>query len=203
MEIQTGTSFIQPFAVALDLDAGTMRRAKRHLVRRASDMRGHYADPEALEALARRGNPVHYEVFEVPVPEEYGHLMYCISTLQPGRVGAECFMTKGHYHTRVETAEIYLCLRGEGFLLMKTSGGEGRAERMERGRMVYVPPYWAHRSVNTGRGPLVSFCVYPGEAGHNYGDIETEGFPLRVCWRRGKAVLMKAGKVAGKTRARK
>jgi glucose-6-phosphate isomerase len=77
-------------------------------------------------------------------------------------------------------------------MLMKTSEGEGRAERMERGRMVYVPPYWAHRSVNTGRGPLVSFCVYPGEAGHNYGDIETEGFPCRVMWRRGRPAVVKA-----------
>ena len=59
--------------------------------------------------------------------------------------------------------------------------GAPAAERMSRGRMVYVPPYWAHRSVNTGDGePLVSFCVYPAEAGHNYGDIETEGFPQRV-----------------------
>ena len=180
MDIQPGTSFLNPFAVEIDFEAGGMRSAKRHLVRRASDMRGHYADAAALDALVRSGDPVHYEVFETPVPEEYGHLMYCISLLHPGTVGAECFMTKGHYHTRIETAEIYLCLRGEGYMLMKTQDGTGRAERMERGRMVYVPPYWAHRSVNTGAGPLVSFCVYPAEAGHNYGDIETEGFPQRV-----------------------
>jgi glucose-6-phosphate isomerase len=200
MEIKKGTSFIQPFAVALDLDTGTMRKAKRHLVRRASDMRGHYSDAAALEALVKAGNPVHYEVFEVPVPEEVGHLMYCISTLRPGRVGAECFMTKGHYHTRVETAEIYLCLRGEGHMLMKTTDGDCRAEKMNRGRMVYVPPYWAHRSVNTGREPLVSFCVYPAEAGHNYGDIETEGFPCRVIRRHGKGVVVKTGKAAKKSR---
>jgi glucose-6-phosphate isomerase len=191
MEIRKGTSFIEPFAVGIDLDAGAMRKAKNHLVRRASDMRGHYADADALEALVKAGDPVHYEVFEVPVPEEAGHLMYCVSALRPGRVGAECFMTKGHYHARVGTAEIYLCLRGEGFMLMKTTDGACRAERMSRGRMVYVPPYWAHRSVNAGREPLVSFCVYPAEAGHNYGDIETEGFPCRVFWRGGEAVVVK------------
>jgi glucose-6-phosphate isomerase len=194
MDVKPGTSFIPPFAVEIDLEAGTMRDAKRHLVRRASDMRGHYADAAALDALVRAGDPVHYEVFETPVPEETGHLMYCISLLHPGRVGAECFMTKGHYHTRVETAEIYLCLRGEGYMLMKTADGEGRAERMTRGRMVYVPPYWAHRSVNTGSGPLVSFCAYPGEAGHNYGDIETEGFPQRVFVRGDRAVVEATGR---------
>ncbi len=189
MDIKKTTSFIQPFGVGIDLESGAMPGAKNRLVRRASDMRGYYADAEALDALIRRGDPVHYEVFEVPVPEEYGHLMYCISKLQPGAVGEECFMTKGHYHRRAETAEIYLCLAGEGLMMMKTSDGECRTEEMARGRMVYVPPYWAHRSINTGGAPLVSFCVYPAEAGHNYGDIATEGFPRRV-FRRGGGIVV-------------
>ena len=108
----------------------------------------------------------------------------------PGRIGDECFMTKGHYHTVAETAEIYLCLRGNGYMLMKTASGEYQAEVMARGRMVYVPPLWAHRSVNTDANePLISFCVYPGDAGHNYGDIQTEGFPCRVFVRNGKPVI--------------
>jgi glucose-6-phosphate isomerase len=90
-------------------------------------MRGYYADEAALERLIARGDPVHYEVFEVPVPEARGHLMYCISRLRPGSVGGECFMTKGHYHRVAKTAEIYLGLRGRGLLL--------RAYR-ERGRVV-------------------------------------------------------------------
>lgn len=176
------TPFIAPFGVELDLEAGAMRNPSQRLVRRAADMRGYYADEAALERLIReRQNPVHYEVFEVPVPESYGHLMYCISSLQPGLVGREYFLTKGHYHSIPHTGEIYLCLRGEGYMVMKTADGAFAAERMTRGRMVYVPPYWAHRSVNTHAAePLVSFCVYPAEAGHNYGDIATEGFPKRV-----------------------
>lgn len=180
-----------PFGVELDLERGLMVGAKNHLVRRASDMRGYYADVTALEWLiAERQDPMHYEVFEVPVPEERGHLMYCISTLQPGLVGEECFMTKGHYHSVFNTAEVYLCLRGEGYLIMKTAEGQFAAERMTRGRMVYVPPFWAHRSVNTSlRKPLVSFCVYPAEAGHNYGDIAKEGFSKRVFRRHGECVI--------------
>lgn len=174
-----------PFGVLLDLEKGAMRRPGRRLVRRASDMRGYYADADALEALIRRGNPVHYEVEEVPVPEASGHLMYCISRLLPGAVGGECFMTKGHYHEKADTAEVYLGLRGEGLVLMKAPSGRFAAEKVCRGRMVYVPPRWAHRSVNTGREPLVQFCVYPAEAGHNYGDIATGGFPRRVFLRRG------------------
>ena len=39
--------------------------------------------------------------------------------------------------------------------------------------------------MNTGSEPLTSFCIYPAEAGHNYGDIEKEGFPQRVYRRKG------------------
>ena len=89
-------------------------------------------------------------------------------------------MTKGHHHTIPETAEVYFCLRGEGYMLMKTTEGRCEAVKMAPGRLVYVPPYWAHRSVNTGTETLVSLCVYQGDAGHNYGDIEDEGFPRRI-----------------------
>lgn len=187
--LKTETTFIEPFAVSFDLAQGVMRDPQSHLVRRASDMRGHYRDAAALEALIAAGNPVHYEVFETPVPHEYGHLMYCISQLHPGLVGDECFMTKGHYHTALNTGEIYLALRGEGLMMMKTPDSQCRHERFEPGRMVYVPPYWGHRSINTGREPLISFCVYPGDAGHNYGDIEKEGFPKRAFLRQGQVVV--------------
>ncbi len=184
------TQFIEPFGVDIDLDIGAMPGAAHHLVRRASDMRGYYTDEAALERLICQGDPVHYEVFETPVPEEIGHLMYCISTLQPGRVGDEYFMTKGHYHTCIETAETYLTLRGNGYMMMKTAEGRVCWEPMCRGRMVYVPPYWAHRSINTADEPLVSFCVYPGNAGHNYGDIASEGFSKRVYLRDGQEVIV-------------
>ncbi len=182
--------FMAPFGVEIDLETGQMPQAKNHLVRRASAMCGHYVNEDALQKLIdTQSNPLHYEVFEVPVPEDAGQLMYCISKLQPGKIGDEFFMTKGHYHTIASTAEIYLCLAGEGYMLMKTPDGKCTAEKMSRGRMVYVPPYWAHRSVNTGNVPLVSFCVYPGDAGHNYGDIEQEGFGKRIFDRDGQPVI--------------
>lgn len=190
MTIVPETSLIEPFSVDIDLVEGALREAKNRIQRFTSQMRGHYADEEAWLRLVKEGDdPLHYEVFETPVPHEGGHLMYCISKLQPGRVGDEYFMTKGHYHTKINTAETYLCLRGKGLMLMKTSDGACRWEAFRRGRMVYVPPYWAHRSINTGGEPLVTFCVYPADAGHNYGDIETEGFPKRCFCREGKCVL--------------
>jgi glucose-6-phosphate isomerase len=181
----------QPFGADFDLEAGVMLEPDVHVVRRASSMRGHYQDSPALEELIRSGDdPLHYEVFEKNIPEEYGHLRIAVSKLQPGTVAGECFMTKGHYHEVAQTAEIYLCLRGEGLMLMKTAAGQCELQQMTPGRLVYVPPYWAHRSVNCGTEPLISLCIYPGEAGHNYGDIEQEGFPRRIYKRDGEVQIL-------------
>ena len=193
MDIKPTTSLIEPFGVQFDLAEGIMEDPDSQVVRRASDMRGYYADEAALQRLiASENDPVHYDTFESPVPEEYGQVKFCISRLFPGVVGEECFMTKGHYHSVCETGEIYLCLRGEGLMIMKTAAGECRWEPMARGRLVYVPPYWGHRSVNTGQEPLISLCTYPGDAGHNYGDIKSNGFPKRVYKRGGQVVVLDA-----------
>jgi len=183
------TELMMPWSIEIDLVEGTMREPDRVLVRKASDMQGYYKDETALRRLIAQGDPVHYEVFEKHVPEVNGQLPLCISKLYPGRVGDECFMTKGHYHALSGTAEVYLCIRGQGYMAMKTAGGKWAAEAMRRNRLVYVPPHWAHRSINTGAEPLISLCVYPGEAGHNYGDIVAQGFPKRVFIRNGKEVI--------------
>ncbi len=203
-----GSDLMMPWGSDIDLAEGSMRNPNKVLVRKASAMRGYYKDEAALERLIAQNDPVHYEVFEKNIPEQYGHLLLCVSKLYPGRVGGECFMTKGHYHTVSGTAEVYLCIRGQGYMMMKTAdgppplplsptagergrgeGGKWMVEPMRRHRLVYVPPHWAHRSINTGNEPLISFCVYPAEAGHNYGDIATEGFPKRIFIRAGKEVI--------------
>jgi glucose-6-phosphate isomerase len=184
------TTLIDPFTVDLNLADLVMERPDVHNIRRASVMRGYYKDGGALERLiAQEGDPAHYETYEKHVPEEYGHLLFCISKIRPGTIGGECFMTKGHYHTRVNTGEIYFCLQGQGYIVMKTQEGAFNAQRVTRGGVIYVPPYWAHRSVNTGSEPFTIFCVWPGDAGHNYGDIEREGFPKRVFLRGEREVI--------------
>ncbi|MGL4650026.1 MAG: glucose-6-phosphate isomerase family protein, partial [Caldilineaceae bacterium] len=118
-----------------------------------------------------------YEVYEFKRPTVAGELLHGISIVQPGKVGAEYQMTKGHYHEVLETGEVYYCLAGQGVMVMETPEGEWAVEELWPGRVLYVLPRWAHRSVNTGSaGPLVTFFVYPGNAGHDYGTIEQKGF---------------------------
>jgi glucose-6-phosphate isomerase len=59
---------------------------------------------------------------------------------------------------------------------MENPEGDWSVEELRPGRILYVPPRWAHRSVNTGSGDLVFLFVYPGNAGHDYGTIERQGF---------------------------
>ena len=185
---------VMPFSVDLNVIHGIMKDPDSQLVRLASSMRGHYADAKALEELIARGDPVHYEVFEKTVPQESGNLQFGISKTYPGTVGGECFMTKGHYHAIPGTAEVYLCLRGEGYMLMKLPGGQSAYEKLVPGSVLYVPPFWGHRTVCTGEEPVITFYVYPAEAGHNYGDIEKEGFPVRVFKRAGKIEIVPSRK---------
>ena len=84
-------------------------------------------------------------------------------------------MTKGHFHLR-ETAEIYFCLSGQGYLLTQNNQGEVHTVQMNSGVLGYIPPGWGHRTLNTGPEEFVFLAVYPADAGHNYRVIEEKGF---------------------------
>ena len=166
-----------PFTFDLIYPQALPSKFDNHLVRRLSSMRGQFADQAAYAAQLEKEDTVLYEVYELKRPEVAGELLHGISIVHPGKVGDEYYMTKGHFHTVLETAEIYECLKGEGVMVMETPEGEWAVEELRPGKILYVPPRWAHRSVNTGEGEdLVTFFVYPGNAGHDYGTIETQGF---------------------------
>jgi glucose-6-phosphate isomerase len=73
---------------------------------------------------------------------------------------------------------------------MQTEKGDFEALAIRPGVMAYIPPYWGHRMVNTGKTPFAFFAVYPGDAGHNYGDIERTGFVKILVERDGKPILI-------------
>ena len=149
----------------------------KHITRRLSAMKGQFADQQAYKAMLEKEDTVVYEVYEISRPEVPGELLHGISIVHPGKVGAEFFMTKGHYHAILASAEVYYCLKGEGFVLMETPEGDWAAEPLRPQTVLYVPPRWAHRSVNVNATEdLVMFFVYPGHAGHDYASIEKQGF---------------------------
>jgi glucose-6-phosphate isomerase len=71
---------------------------------------------------------------------------------------------------------VYYTLSGEGGILVENPEGDTAFYPMTAGKAVYVSPRYAHRSINTGSVPLVSFFAFRGDAGHNYAAIETKGY---------------------------
>ena len=158
-----------------------------HIKRHLSKMAGQYLDTEAFNKAVKQEDRLLYEVYELRRPEREGELLHGISIVHPGKIGDEYHMTKGHFHTVLATGEIYYCLKGHGFMVMETPEGDWAVEELYPGRVLYVLPRWAHRSVNASVDEdLVTFFVYPGHAGHDYGTIEEKGFRKLVVDKEGK-----------------
>lgn len=159
--------------------------------RRLSEMAEMYLDETARAGMVTRDDPLVYEFYDMGVPERPGAIAYGTTIVYPGKVGEEYFMTKGHFHCILETAEVYYCLRGRGLLLMENPEGDWEVQEMVPGAAVYVPERFAHRSINTDPAePLVSFFAFRGDAGHDYGTIETKGFRKLVVERDEKAEII-------------
>lgn len=177
------------FSVDFDLESGISKKAettKRYL----SQMKDMYYDTDSAERILKESDPLIYEFHELGCPERSGDLAFGTTILYPGCVGDEYYMTKGHFHTILETAEVYYTLSGEGYMVMENPEGDTLELPLRAGEAVYVPRRYAHRSVNTGDQPLVMFYTFGADAGHDYGTIETKGYHKLIVKREeGTAVI--------------
>ncbi len=169
--------FLRGCTVDFDLNTGlsrTVETGKRYL----SQMKGMFADEEALrKKIEAEGDSLIYEFHGLPLPETPGDFAFGCSILNPGKIGNEYYFTKGHFHTLLETGEVYYCLKGHGYMLLENPEGDWSAQEMTAGQAVYVPPRYAHRSINVSPDEkLITFFVYRADAGHDYGTIETKGY---------------------------
>lgn len=180
-----------PFAFDLPETSFIPSEYDNHIKRHLSKMRGQYLDTDAFEQMLAQDDSLLYEVYEIRRPENSGEILHGISIVHPGKVGDEYFMTKGHFHTVLETGEVYYCRQGHGFMVMETPEGDYAVEELYPGRVLYVLPRWAHRSVNASPDEdLITFFAYPGHAGHDYGTIEEKGFRKLVVERDGKPEII-------------
>jgi glucose-6-phosphate isomerase len=150
----------------------TAESSKRYL----SQVANMFYDGSAAAEILKGEDPLVYEFYELGAPDDAGDIAFGASITYPGKVGNEFFMTKGHFHTVLETAEVYYCLSGKGGMIFENPEGDVTYEEFKPGLAVYVPQRNAHRSVNTGTEPLVTFFAFRGDAGHDYGTIETKGY---------------------------
>jgi glucose-6-phosphate isomerase, archaeal len=167
---------MKPFTSDLHVPRGLLTPHQNHLIRRLSSLKGQFSDQTEFYKRLAVEDTIIYEVYENKVPETPGELQHGTSIVHTGKIGSEFYMTKGHFHQVIATAEVYYCLQGHGYMMMETPEGDWAAEELVPGRVLYVPCRWAHRSINVGPEDLITFFVYPGDAGHDYGTIETKGF---------------------------
>jgi glucose-6-phosphate isomerase, archaeal len=172
----TPMTVIPPAALSVDPSTGRMANATRHYEKRFKDLSGLYADAAAYAAmLLGLSDVVVYDVWEHRASEAPGDLVFGTSVMRPGCVGDEFFFTRGHQHQVADRSEVYHCLAGTGVMLMEHPKGEVRALPMAPQAIVYVPPHWIHRSVNTGADALITVFCYAADAGQDYGVIENAG----------------------------
>jgi glucose-6-phosphate isomerase len=156
-----------------------------------SAMEGMYLNNERLKEMIREEDTIVYEFYDLEIPEHPEELAYGTTIVYPGKVDNEFFMTKGHFHSKLETAEIYYCIKGHGYLLMENPEGEVELQEMSSGISVYVPPRYAHRSINiSNTEPFITFFTFRADAGHDYKTIETRGFRKLIVERHGKPELI-------------
>jgi glucose-6-phosphate isomerase len=96
---------------------------------------------------------------------------YDLTVLPPGRLGAECLRTMGHYHPLIPGAdlawpEVYEVLHGSALFVLQRADDHRAAPaevriddlivvRAEAGEQAMLPPNYGHWTVNATDGPLV------------------------------------------------
>ncbi len=155
---------------------GYAKYGARVTKRTLSQLKPLYDDQAAVDALLACGDPVVYEVYEMPYPYSDTDLLINITVLFPGRVGRQYHMTKGHFHAEPDTAEAVIGLEGEGEMLLQRRNGELRRVAVGKGMISYSGGGWSHRVVNTGLRPLIFFAVSGANIVHDYATAQHLNF---------------------------
>jgi glucose-6-phosphate isomerase len=169
------------FDISMDWSSGLLSGRKLNVSRRTlADLKSLFRDQSASEAMPPE--TLLYEVQSYQPEQEgtEGGLFWGNTTLYPGTVGDEYFMTKGHFHSIGNRGEFYVTCKGEGALLLMAKGGPTVSEKMSVGSVHYIPGHHAHRVANTGNEPLVFIACWPSDAGYDYSTIEKSGFSSRL-----------------------
>jgi len=175
-----------PSSVAFDSATGVIPDATAHYQKRLSDLRGLFLDSDALESRIRaEGDPLIYENYGFNQNQAEGDIFFGTTIIYPGKVGSEYHLTRGHYHRKRNFAETYQAVSGNGLVLFELQDGTTATAELAPGKVTYVPPYWAHRSVNTSDEPLIFLWTCPVDAGHDYEGLGGRGMRQVVLERNG------------------
>jgi len=149
-------------------------------VRKLKDIPGIFQDEKAFAEMDQEQLAYTVQAW-LPVAEGTpGGLFFGASTIYPGKVGNEFFMTKGHFHAQSDRAEFYWGVQGKGMLILMDRERNTWAEEVFPGSLHYIGGEIAHRLANIGDEKLIVGACWPSDAGHDYEEIAKNGFSAKL-----------------------
>ena len=121
------------------------------------------------------------------------HLLFGAVTYSAGRLGREPIRSQGHMHKKStyangwSTPEVYEIWNGKAIIYMQESAntdpGRCYAVYAEPGKVIIVPPGWAHATISADTEIPLTFGAWcDRNYGFEYGDVRSHGglawFPL-------------------------
>lgn len=188
-----------PAEVRLDWPNGIMHGVEiRKSVTRLGQLKGIFQDQSAWQSMNQDAVVYSVQSHQPADSETSGGLFWGSTTIEPGCVGSEYFMTRGHFHAKRDRGEYYATVQGAGMLLLMGEDRVVNIEVMSPGSLHYISGYTAHRAINTGEGRLVFWACWPSDAGHDYEAIARYGFPVQVVNQNGvPAIIQEESSVLG------
>lgn len=183
---------IQETDTHYDLFTGALHgEGTMYIERKIKDIAPVFSDQDAVKAMEPNTTVYYVKSHQVVKQGKEGGLFFGTSYVNPGLVGNEYFMTKGHFHSNSDTAEYYWCISGEGVLILLSDNNQVSAEKIQKGSIHYIPGNTAHRIANTGKNVMIVGACWPSDAGHDYKTIIQNGFGYRLLKVDGTPTLVK------------
>lgn len=146
--------------------------------RTVGDLLEYWADHDAAAAVAETPLYETETYFSKPDGTE-GAILWGSTRLFPGTVGGEYFMTRGHWHLKPTHGELIICVAGTGLVALMDGDRVTTTVELRPGVTYHIDGTLAHRTINTGNEPLIFWCAWAADCGHEYESIKNEGFSER------------------------
>jgi glucose-6-phosphate isomerase len=172
---------MHPVEILQDFRTGMLSgQGVTEITRLLRDLTGVFRDSRAHASMNPDTLVYSIQIYQPVRDGLEGGLFWGSTVIEPGVVGDEYFLTKGHFHSVRNRAEYYVTVRGAGALILMTEDRKTRMERMRPGSVHYIPGSTAHRVANVGDASLCFLACWPSDAGHDYESIQEHGFSARL-----------------------
>ena len=112
---------MDPADIIQDFRTGHIRGEKVTELRRSlKDLSGVFRDQDAYGAMDPNVVVYSVQLYRPVVEGLEGGLFWGSTVIEPGFVGDEYFLTKGHFHAVRNRAEYYVTVQGTGALILMT-----------------------------------------------------------------------------------